>query len=135
MLCPKKLAVAGTTKENVGPPEQGSTSYCFGLLLATSGAVVLARGESDPVTFSKERKPVIYRFFGAFSDALNLTFCIAFQHQREFILHGLKAFGVSEVGAEPVECETAAITCTVQDVFDVCCGVVSHRFTLINQPA
>ena len=26
--------------ENTGPPEQGVTCYCFGLLLTTSGAVV-----------------------------------------------------------------------------------------------
>lgn len=36
----KRLAVAGNTRENTGPPEQGCTSYCFGLLLSTSGAVV-----------------------------------------------------------------------------------------------
>lgn len=36
----KRLAVAGNTRENAGPPEQGCVSYCFGLLLSTSGAVV-----------------------------------------------------------------------------------------------
>nr|DAU76066.1 MAG TPA: hypothetical protein [Caudoviricetes sp.] len=37
---PKRLAVAGNTRENAGPPEQGCNSYCFSLLLTTSGAVV-----------------------------------------------------------------------------------------------
>ena len=35
----KRLAVTGNTRENTGPPEQGTTCYCFSLLLTTSGAV------------------------------------------------------------------------------------------------
>ncbi|EAU9422977.1 TPA_asm: hypothetical protein G0G78_09880 [Salmonella enterica] len=77
---------------------------------ASSRALFVA-GESDPVAFSQERKPVIYRFFGAFSDALNLAICVIFQHLRELVLHGFKAFGVNEIGGELIECEAAAITC------------------------
>lgn len=45
----KKLAVTGYIRENTGPPEQGVTCYCFGLLLTTSGAVVsiFGRGAGD----------------------------------------------------------------------------------------
>lgn len=40
MLCPEKGWRLPDKRENTGPPEQGVTCYCFGLLLTTSGAVV-----------------------------------------------------------------------------------------------
>ncbi len=39
MLCPEKGWRLPDKRENTGPPEQGVTCYCFGLLLTTSGAV------------------------------------------------------------------------------------------------
>lgn len=39
MLCPEKGWRLPEKRENTGPPEQGVACYCFGLLLATSGAV------------------------------------------------------------------------------------------------
>lgn len=40
MLNPEKGWRLPDKWENTGPPEQGVTCYCFGLLLTTSGAVV-----------------------------------------------------------------------------------------------
>lgn len=46
MLCPEKAGGYRDNKGNNGPPEQGVTCYCFGLLLSTSGAVsgIFGRG-------------------------------------------------------------------------------------------
>lgn len=46
MLCPEKAGGYRDNKGNNGPPEHSSTSYCFGLLLSTSGAVsgIFGRG-------------------------------------------------------------------------------------------
>lgn len=46
MLCLEKAGGYRDNKGNNGPPEQGVTCYCFGLLLSTSGAVsgIFGRG-------------------------------------------------------------------------------------------
>lgn len=49
MLCLEKAGGYRDNKGNNGPPEQGVTCYCFGLLLSTSGAVsgIFGRGTDD----------------------------------------------------------------------------------------
>lgn len=49
LLFPEKGWRLPDKRENTGPPEQGVTCYCFGLLLTTSGAVVgiFGRGAGD----------------------------------------------------------------------------------------
>ena len=49
--------------ENTGPPEQGVTCYCFGLLLTTSGAVVswCSHTAKKEIKMTKEEK-ILYLF-------------------------------------------------------------------------